>query len=86
MAALAVILALLAARVSTNFGAVDERHNRMFEAFGREMLRPLPLNAKLIVKVRLAVRPSDCVLVVHRNAFTPSSSSAASPCAVLPKA
>ena len=31
VAALAVILALLAARVSTNFGAVDERHNRMFE-------------------------------------------------------
>jgi len=25
---------------------------RHIEAFGREMLRPLPLNAKLIVKVR----------------------------------
>jgi hypothetical protein len=33
-----------------NFSAMNERDNNMFEHFGREMLRPLPKNARLIVK------------------------------------
>jgi hypothetical protein len=50
LAALGVALSLLAARVLTNFASMNERNNNVFEDFGREMLRPLPPNARLIVK------------------------------------
>lgn len=50
LAALGVALSLLAARVLSNFSAMNERDNNMFEDFGRELLRPLPPNARLIVK------------------------------------
>ena len=50
VAALGVALSLLAGRVCTNYSAMNERDNNMFEDFGREMLRPLPPNARLIVK------------------------------------
>ena len=39
-----------AARLATNYSAVDESDNRIFEAFGREMLRPLPSDARLMVR------------------------------------
>lgn len=50
LAALGVALSLLAARVLSNFSAMNERDNNMFEDFGHELLRPLPPNARLIVK------------------------------------
>ena len=50
LAAFGLALALLVARLGTNFSSMDERNNDMFEQFGREMLRPLPANAKLIVR------------------------------------
>ena len=43
-------MSLLAARVTMNFSLMNERDNNMFEDFGREMLRPLPPDARLIVK------------------------------------
>ena len=50
LAALGVAVSLLAARVSMNYSSMNERGNNMFEDFGREMLRPLPRNARLIVR------------------------------------
>lgn len=45
-----VVVAILTARLATNHSAMDESDNRIFEAFGREMLRPLPSDARLMVR------------------------------------
>ena len=49
-AALVVSLAVVFARVASNYEAADESENSTFSRFGRETLRPLPRDAKLLVK------------------------------------
>ena len=49
-AALVVSLAVVFARVASNRAAADESENFAFSRFGRETLRPLPRDAKLLVK------------------------------------
>ena len=43
-----VVVAILTARLATNHSAMDESDNRIFEAFGREMLRPLQATTLMV--------------------------------------
>ena len=49
-AAMSITVAILATHLVINHSAMDESNNTIFEVFGREMLRPLPRNARLIVR------------------------------------
>jgi len=49
-AALGIVLALLCSRVVADYRAMDQSGNAYYERFGREMLRPLPKGARLIVR------------------------------------